>query len=129
MRATREEGGAADLEVDLIYEDLRDSALSGNPDQLAASMANALGIVMPLARTIVRDATCGMLTPALRAIGLSEEEAFLIASAAFPQRFPNADAIRSFLRSYRTMSFDAIETLLTRWQETGAAAVKLRQAR
>lgn len=127
MRATREEAGATDADIDYIYEDLRDSALSGDADRLAASIANALGILVPLARAIVQDASCSMLVPALRAIGLSEEQGFLIASAAFPLRFPNADAIRSFLRTYRAMPFEQIEAQLTRWQETGAT-VRSRQS-
>lgn len=129
MRATQEEAGTADADVDFIYEELRESALGGNTDHVAAALANALGIVVPIARTIIRDASCTMLTAALRAIGLSEEEGYLIASAVFPLRFPNGDAIRTFLRSYRAMSFEEIESQLTRWQETGAAAtIRARQS-
>lgn len=129
MRAARDNSGDAETDADYIYEDLREHALAGNTQQLAASLANALGVVVPIARSILRDASCALLTPALRTIGLAEEEAFLIASALFPNRFPSADAIRNFLRNYRSISFEEIDSQLTRWQETSdVVAVRRLQA-
>lgn len=128
MQAAQEEFTDDKTEADFIYADLRRSALSGNADQLAACLAASLGVLVPIARTILRDASCALLIPALRAIGLADERAFLIASAAFPLRFPSADSMRTFLKIYNAMPFEEIEVYLTRWQETGSAAVRLRQS-
>ncbi len=121
MKATVTEDSEAAAHIDYIYEELRDSALAGSADQVAAALANALGVLVPLARTIARDDSLTMLIPALRALNLADEEAYLITSAIHPARFGSATAIRAFLRSYRSMAFEAIEAQLTRWQETGAA--------
>ncbi len=126
MQATRQEGQQPD--VDYIYEDLRESVLSGSLDQFAAALANALGVVMPMARTIASDATCTQLIPALRALGLLEEEAFLIVAAAFPMRFAHASQVRSFLKRYRDISFEQIEVQLTGWQDLGEAVTATRRA-
>lgn len=111
---TRPSVTAADIRR--TYETLRDTALGGGGARFVAALSESLGISRPTAWIIARDASCDKLILAARAIGLAEEQAYLIVSALHPLRFPNAESIVHFLERFRESSLDSAGRQLDAWQ-------------
>lgn len=82
------------------YLKLRASALTGNTSTIRATLASLLGIDEHAAAALLADAAMTSLSVALKRLGLSAEEAYLIASATQPHRFGTAAAIRGFVEEY-----------------------------
>ncbi|MCO5063133.1 MAG: DUF2336 domain-containing protein [Rhizobiaceae bacterium] len=125
MLAARTRPTATQEDIRRAYERLRDTALSGGGAPFVAALAGSLGIDRATAWIIASDGSSAKFVLAARAIGLTEEQAYLIASALFPLRFPNAESIVSFLECFRELSLDDAGRQLDAWQ-AGAA---LRPAR
>lgn len=68
------------------YRKLRSTALAGAPALFHTALADALGITPDHAREIAEDADPARLILALRALSLSEEEAFLVMQCLRPSR-------------------------------------------
>lgn len=82
------------------YLKLRSAALTGNPAILRATIASVFGIDGHAAAVLLADPTMTALKAVLKQLGLSAEEAYLLASAAQPHRFGTAAAIRTFIEDY-----------------------------
>ncbi|WP_315919455.1 hypothetical protein [Mesorhizobium sp. SP-1A] len=113
-----------------LYAKLRETALTGNAALLQTVLADTLGIGFPAAHALVSSADYAPLQTALRALGLGEDKAFLIAVAAFPALFPDPQAIRLFLDRYRMLKPDAAREQVRQWRDgsTSVAASMARQA-
>jgi uncharacterized protein (DUF2336 family) len=96
------------------YLKLRSAALTGNPSVIRATLASLLGLDEHAAAGLLADPAMTGLTAGLQRLGLSVEEAFLVASAAQPHRFGTAASIRSFVETYPAFA------------ETPAPATRLR---
>jgi uncharacterized protein (DUF2336 family) len=116
MLAASARPSATLIDIRQVYETLRDAALQGNRTALVGALADSLGISRTTAWIIAADASCVKLVSASRAIGLAEEQAYLIASALHPTRFPNAESIIHFLERFRELSLDAAGKQLDEWQ-------------
>lgn len=82
------------------YLKLRAAALSGNPAILRATLASLFSIDEHAAAGLLADPTMTALKTVLKRLGLTAEEAYLIASAAQPHRFATATTIRGFVEDY-----------------------------
>lgn len=82
------------------YLKLRAAALSGNPAILRATLASLFSIDEHAAAGLLADPTMTALKAVLKRLGLTAEEAYLIASAAQPHRFATATTIRGFVEDY-----------------------------
>ncbi|MDF1601308.1 hypothetical protein PZ895_16220 [Mesorhizobium sp. YIM 152430] len=82
------------------YLKLRAAALTGNPSIVRATLASLLGIDEHAAAGLLADPVMTTLSAALKRLGLSAEEAYLIASATHPHRFAKPAAIRAFVEDY-----------------------------
>lgn len=116
MLAAGTRPSATQADIRRTYETLRETALAGGGARFVAALAESLGIGRPTAWIIVRDASCAKLIPAMRAIGLTEEQAYLIVSALHPSSFQNAESIVHFLERFRELSLDAAGKQLGAWQ-------------
>ena len=90
--------------------------MTGNVGFFQTALADALTLNVQTARIITETSSHSPLMVALRALELSEEQAFLVACAAFPRHFPNPEAIRLFLDRYRAMSHDMALERVRGWQ-------------
>jgi uncharacterized protein (DUF2336 family) len=106
-----------DLSTPSIYEKLRETALTGSLPFFQTALADALEIEYKQARSLVIATDKRDLARALKALGLSQEQAFLLVSATFPAGFGHPQAIRDFLQAYEAIS-----------AEEAVAAVRLHQA-
>ncbi|MEQ1950739.1 hypothetical protein [Mesorhizobium sp. CN2-181] len=95
---------------------LRDTALTGNDTFFQTALADALGMNLPAARAITETSTYSSLLAALRALDLSEEQAFMIAAAIFPAQFAHPEAIRMFVERYRALDYDAARERVRGWK-------------
>lgn len=84
----------------LVYDTLRLTALTGSTEFFEAALVNALHVAQPQARALLRSEDLLALSCALKSLGLSPEQGFLLVSALAPQRFPHAAAIRLFIRTF-----------------------------
>lgn len=89
-----------------LYEKLRATALTGSPSFFQTALADALEIDYRQARTIVSGADRQDLPRVLKALGLTQEQAFLLTSAIRPQDFGHAQAIRSYLDGFESIGAD-----------------------
>jgi len=102
-----------------IYRKLRDGALTGNTGLLAACLAELLRIDPRRARSIAETDNYTDLLIALRGLGLTEEQAFIVAAAAFPRLFGHAEAVRLFLERYRLCDPDTAKDKVRDWRAAG----------
>lgn len=116
MLASHPRSGKSPTDAKQSYEALRDGALKGGAARFVAALSDSLGISRTTAWIIASDASCTKLISATRAIGLTEEQVYLIASALFPLRFPNADSIARFLERYRASDISVASKRLDEWQ-------------
>lgn len=121
MLAAGTRPSATEADIRRSYEKLRVTALNGGGTRFVAALSENLGISRETAWIIATDSTGDKLSMALRAIGLTEEQAYLLVSALFPQRFPDAEHIARFLENYRDSTLDAAGRQLDEWQVAPAA--------
>lgn len=113
-----------------VFAKLRETALSGNLVFFQTALADALEAPIHTARQITADSSQGPLADALQSLGLSEEQAFVIAAAVQPARFSHAESIRLFLSRYRLLHPDvATERTRTLISESIAAGMTARSHR
>ncbi|MGC4025141.1 MAG: DUF2336 domain-containing protein [Mesorhizobium sp.] len=106
MLAAGTRATATEADIKLSYEKLRDTALKGGGARFVAALSDSLGVSRETAWIIATDASGDKLAMAFRAIGLSEERAYLLLSALLPKRFPDAEHIAEFLEHYRDSTLE-----------------------
>jgi uncharacterized protein (DUF2336 family) len=104
MRADASAPAEVEIPADpLAFGKLRDAALTGNDTTFKAALADALGMNLEASHAVIRATGYSPLLAALRALDLGEEQAFLIAVALYPGRFPHPETIQMFLERYRSL--------------------------
>lgn len=111
-----------------VFRKLRDGALTGDPLLFAGTLAELLRIDPLRARAIVESDSYADLTVAMRALGLTEEEAYLVASAVFGPHFGHAETVRLFVERYRLIDRDQANEKVRAWRAAGLSFL-LRPAR
>jgi uncharacterized protein (DUF2336 family) len=101
------------------YVNLRETSLKGNATFVEIALAEALDLDLERARLIVEATGYSSLLTALRALDLSEEEAFLITMAIFPAHFPNREAISLFLGRFRLLRQESAQDRVRSWKAEG----------
>jgi uncharacterized protein (DUF2336 family) len=102
---------------DAPYPKLRDAALGSNRALFHAALADALGIDISVARKLTEDASSySPLLTALKALGIDEDKAFLIAAALLLRLFPDPAAIGLFLEHYRLLDPESARRTAESWK-------------
>lgn len=101
------------------FRRLLDGALSANAAFFQTALAGALGVEFSSAVRLVSASDHFSLLVSLRALDMSEAEAFLILSAACPGSFPDVASVRLFVERYRGMEQQTAAAKLTAWTQTG----------
>jgi uncharacterized protein (DUF2336 family) len=96
---------------------LRDAALTRRPALFHTALADSLGLWFDEACLLAGDP--GGLALAFRALGLKEEEAFLLLALALPQAFGGPDEVSRFLDHYAGLEPDETDAALARRRVTG----------
>jgi uncharacterized protein (DUF2336 family) len=99
--ARRQSAGAED------FARLRSTALSGNRAFFQTALADMLKVRFHLAKSLTEDTHYTDIIPPLRALELSEEQAFLLVAALFPAAINSVEGIRTFLDHYRLCHVEA----------------------
>lgn len=99
-----------------FYAKLRDTALTGNPEFFHTAFADAMKVNVRTARALLENKSDSQLLAALKALELSEEQAFLVLCAATPARFAHAETIRLFLERYRSLSVETARERVRGWK-------------
>lgn len=97
-----------------VYRKLRSTALAGAPALFHTALADALDIGPAEARAIVEDADAARLIVALRALPLSEEEAFLVMQCLRPSR--DRRGIAAFLDAWQAVSQETAAGVVAGWR-------------
>ena len=98
------------------YLKLRSTALSGQASQFHLAFANALAIEPMQARAITEDRDATRIIVALRALPLSEEEAFLIMQCLRPAR--DRHSIAAFLEAWQAITQKQAAQVVASWRQT-----------
>jgi uncharacterized protein (DUF2336 family) len=107
-----------------IFVRLREAALIGNAPLLQSVLADALEIGTVSARTLTEALDYRELYTALRAVNLTEEQAFLVTASVYPECFNVSEDIRTFLNGYRELDPIAARETIHRWRkETTSQAI------
>ncbi len=129
MRSTEEPSTAAAARWKTAsHEDfvkLRATVLSGSRAFFQTALADTLGIGFQLARTLTERPRYDELIAGLRALDLSEEQAFLLTAALYPEAVNGAEGIRMFLDRYRLCGLQAARRQLEAWEaepQSGSAS-------
>lgn len=129
LRAMMRSADAQDTEPLVIqrasaedFGKLLSTALSGNRAFFQTALADVLEVRFQFAKSLTEDAHYTGLIPALRALELSEEQAFLLVAALFPMAVNGIQAIRTFLDHYRLCNVEAARMWLRASEETAQAA-------
>lgn len=96
------------------YRKLRSTALAGAPALFHTALADALDIAPDCARDIVEDSDPARLIVALRALALSEEEAFLVMQCLRPARDRRGIAV--WLDAWQAVSQEDAARVASRWR-------------
>lgn len=96
------------------YRKLRSTALAGAPALFHTALADALDIAPDCARDIVEDSDPARLIVALRALALSEEEAFLVMQCLRPARDRRGIAV--WLDAWQAVSHEDAARVASRWR-------------
>ncbi|OQM75204.1 hypothetical protein BFN67_19550 [Pseudaminobacter manganicus] len=110
------------------YLRLRDTALTSDPAHFHAALSVALGIGMDVARGLTEEAGYASLVTALKALGLSEDKAFLITAAIFSGQFSDPAAISQFLENYRRLQPGTVRETVEGWKGGKTVVVPIRAA-
>lgn len=98
------------------YAKLRDTALTGNPTLFQTALADALKLNFRTACSITETPSYQPLLSALKALELNEEQAYLVASAVYPDLFAHAEATRLFLERFRALAPEEAELRVRGWK-------------
>jgi uncharacterized protein (DUF2336 family) len=104
------DGSGPAIEQDIAhghFAKLRAAALAGDRTLFQTTLADALGIAFSLAKSLTEGWSYRGLATALRALDLTDEQAFLLAATQFPGAFGRVDSIRAFLALYHSSSPNA----------------------
>lgn len=99
-----------------VYRKLRSTALAGVPALFQTALADALATGIGCARTITEAADASRLVVALRALSLSEEEAFLILQCVWAGRPGNLRTVGAFLDAYQAVSTEQAIRMVEAWK-------------
>ena len=99
-----------------LFDKLRSTALTGVAGLFQTALADALGIGCHQARSITETQTDKHLILALRALDLAPSDAFLLAAATFPTRYPRPEAIRRFLEEFELVHRDKARDAVRSWK-------------
>lgn len=125
LRMMMRPGAAMDAENDpgvfapptsAFYAKLRDTALTGNPEFFHTAFADAMKVNVRTAKSLLDGKSNSQLIAALKALDLSEEQAFLVLAASTPSRFAHPEAIRLFLERYRSLSLETARERVRGWK-------------
>lgn len=103
------------------YRKLRSTALAGVPALFQTALADALAIGIGCARTITEAADASRLVVALRALSLSEEEAFLILQCVWAGRPGNLRTVGAFLDAYQSVGTGQAVRIVEAWHDADRA--------
>lgn len=104
------------------YRKLRSTALAGVPTLFQIALADALEITLDTARTLFGGDDMSPLIVALRALDLSEEQAFLICQCAGSSRASDARAVRRFIDAFQSITDAQADAVVAAWRNRPAAA-------
>ena len=102
------------------YRKLRSTALAGSPELFSTALADALDIELARARAVAANPDPSELIVALRALSLSEEEAFLVVQCLRPAR--DRRAIAAFLEACAAVSPQDAARVVAGWREPSVHA-------
>lgn len=102
------------------YRKLRSAALADTHACFHSALARTLTIEPALARAIVEDPDSARLIVALRALFLSEEEAFLIMQCLHPVR--NRHGVAAFTDAWRAVSIQDATRVAADWRKCCSAS-------
>ena len=105
-----------------LYARLRDTALTGVRAFFQTALADALGIDFRQTQLITGRSGYDDLLAALKFLELPEEQAFVVTSAVYPDRFGHAEAIRLFLERYHLCHRERAAEKVRGWKEATLAA-------
>ena len=109
-----------------VYRKLRSTALVGAPALFHTALADALGVTPTAAAAIAEDNDLARLIIALRALGLSEEEGFLIVQCLRPARDRRGMAL--FLDAWQAVSREDAARVAAGWREPSPHGAPANQA-
>lgn len=107
------------------YSRLRETVLTGVPALFQTALADAADIGFPQAGELLRVGGQKSLILVLRGLGLSGEQAFLIATASKPSAFAHPEAIRLFLENFALTHVEAGRDEIRRLRGESVAMVVL----
>lgn len=109
-----------------LFEKLRSTALTGAPALFQTALADVLGIGFMQARSITETQDDRHLILALRSLDIGSSDAYLLAAACFPSRYPHPEAIRRFLESYELTHREQARDAVRGWKSAtiGEKALK-----
>jgi len=106
------------------FEKLVATALRGRVAYFQTALADLLGISFGKARSIVETKGYDALIPALRALDLEAEQAFLLTAAVRPGIFAQTEDIKRFLELYRLCHSETAREELRPWKRAAPGAAK-----
>ena len=106
-----------------MFGRLRNAALAGDDISFETALAEALGVEVPAVRSITCSPSYASLIAALRALDLSEEQAFLITASVFAGQFPHPETILMFIERYRGLDRSAALERVSGWKSELAATL------
>lgn len=104
-----------------LYAQLRDAALTPDPDRFPRALAKALNVSEFRARRICTAITYSDLITSLKYLGLTEEQAFLLTATFYSSQVFYGPAIRLFLERYAAIRPEVAEQRLQEWRHQDAA--------
>ena len=100
------------------YLKLRSTALTGAPTLFHTALADALGIGLQRAAAIADDSDVSSFIVALRALCLSDEQAFLLMQCVRRDRSQDIRSIAAFLDAYAAVSSETASRFVEAWRES-----------
>lgn len=105
-----------------VFVAVRDAALSGEVSVFVPALAAALKLTPQGLRERLEAGGLTTLLVGLRALGLREEEAFLVGVVVYPEEFQAPAAVRLFLERYRAMNHGMARERVKGWKIEMVAA-------
>jgi uncharacterized protein (DUF2336 family) len=94
------------------------AALSGSFAAISLELGRSLDVSEDKARLLVSQASLADLPLALRALGVSDERAFLIVACVRPVRFATVRSVRAFVEDYRALDAAECRSAVAEWRTT-----------
>lgn len=104
----------------IYHDELRRAALTGRLGLFQTRLADALGLNFEMVRLIGSSKGLEAISVALRAMALETEQAFLMLAAVYPGRFPDAAAIRQFVRIFERHEVETARKIIRQWKTSVA---------